>query len=1130
VLTSSQARCLCSPGSDVEQDPPSIHTETTKPSLLTDFTNTARSGLKAGEDTVSVFSPGNPSSKQDSDVSRLCLYEAIIKSCLIASTNRSTSNSYKDGSDATRDSDQLSRMANGGMIKNFHFTEILLQSDIILPLCMKSIVLRFRGQTSSSASKVLADDSQVLMFESFIGVLAEQVINLAMKSSKSLQDREKSLKEALSTSQVVLDFLVGLISVFHISHCQVFIAKYFATVRDAERHVTIGNDDELSDSTMELLLHRVVCSRQLRLFAAETFASLPSFLALNLPMKYSVRHEPRQSETASWLKQYNIGETHTPSSSEGQLKIDSAVQSGWLARIILNECLLICSMSSKTVIEELLSAIHVSTGNSPLKSVLRKRPEVVLSQDDVLLLHTLAAHAIQVVYELVVRRHSLDRRFQSESAQSRIAGLLTEPIMELSCANARWLGKLDSTNVVRSSWLLCFIYVLQESPEALIYDFIHSCCDPQKIRLHSFIRLLALCSFTFQHFLNLERFPYLSEEDRMTSPWLLQESFNTICAASIVVVDLCLEVHSLSPYDVAKALQGIAELLLEILTVPQSPVTHLRAMGAALQIVESDIDVFMNAVGDTLQHWLRVIQTLMNSQSLSVRSISVDFMISLLCAFYDKHGAIDVLTLVFTTVLPEVVSRDIALYTVGGHITTMEDVAKTVWPIRRALADIAEAHPSDDTRVDPVLPPVLSVFCRACQAVIDGVLVELRLQKDSLIIVGTAVQTDSKARIAFDADEESLYEAASFFAPETAPVQRIRWLLTLKHLHASRNQWAEAAECLFLCANTVCDSLLHLKHVWRPSRFLLWSDPKQSTWLHTIGDAGQPARGNAAVMQFAENFLEPSDVLKFPGKSIETREKSHRPTIVEMCTVLTSMVKESMELYRTELGFESFAHRRWESIVKAMLSLMDQFQKNHAPFRVKVGARMKYNEEAAALQAAWTRICGYASLDTFASHDGVSWRPFFVTLRLYGKKPSRFEESTTIPTFLEWDKLCVCRVPNSIFQPDMSTENVCLRFAQAFRTSLRDDVGAAQFILRTHPTGEGEVIDGITYMDVFPVHVEEVVGGAMFRSSWKRFRNIFPTGSVETTVAHEFPGALSRQTALVSTELVAATETALLVA
>jgi hypothetical protein len=235
-------------------------------------------------------------------------------------------------------------------------------------------------------------------------------------------------------------------------------------------------------------LHRVTCSRHLRLLAVEAFASLPCFLALNLPMKYSVRQEPHRLLKPFWLKQFVVDETNLQSVDHSVENSKEVLQqSGWLADIITNECFLICAISCKSVVEESLALIEVSSAHTPSKSILRKRPGVTLSRDDMLVFHSISNHAIRIVYELVVRRHSMDHRFQSESAQSRIAGLLAKPILEQSCANVRWIGKLESTNKVRSTWLLCFVYVLQEAPEALIYDFVQSCCDP-KVCLCSNIR------------------------------------------------------------------------------------------------------------------------------------------------------------------------------------------------------------------------------------------------------------------------------------------------------------------------------------------------------------------------------------------------------------------------------------------------------------------------------------------------------------------------------------------------------------------------------------------------------------------------------------------------------------------
>ena len=75
------------------------------------------------------------------------------------------------------------------------------------------------------------------------------------------------------------------------------------------------------------------------------------------------------------------------------------------------------------------------------------------------------------------------------------------------------------------------------------------------------------------------------------SPWLLQESFNTICATTNVVVEVCVGFMSAYPDEQRKTMCGILDLLLHVLTTPQSSVTHLRAVAGALQALEFDVDL-----------------------------------------------------------------------------------------------------------------------------------------------------------------------------------------------------------------------------------------------------------------------------------------------------------------------------------------------------------------------------------------------------------------------------------------------------------------------------------------------------------------------------------------------------------
>lgn len=599
-------------------------------------------------------------------------------------------------------------------------------------------------------------------------------------------------------------------------------------------------------------------------------------------------------------------------------------------------------------------------------------------------------------------------------------------------------------------------------------------------------------------------------------------------------------------------MQAILDLLLHLLTSPQSPVTHLRTIGGALQALEQfGISPFLEIIGTNLQHWVRVILSLMNSVSLSVRSIAVDFVVSLLGGVFDLFGNIDTITLIFVTVLPEVAAREIAIYSAGGLVYTMEDVAKSLWPLRRSIADLEDANPLDDDRVDPQLSPILSIFCRSCQAIIDGVIVEMRLQgKDRIVVVGAQVELPPSDQFTFDADEESLFEAANSFVPETAPIQRIRWLLTLKRLHEAKQQWVEAAETLYLCAQTISDSIPHLHRVWRPSRFDLWSDIRRSLWRDTVGEKkGFPDRGNSRVVKFAHDFLEPTDILGTAWKPSVTG-KLQQPTVPIMCTMLTNVAKEAIELYSREQGVNELAYDRFESLIKVILTILEDHGTEYSigrekllSFSTPIVSRDHFENEAS-LRSVLANISGYMTSLAQGMRLGVEdgsldrkehavERPCYVAMSISGHKPNRFQESTTIPTFLEWDTLCICRVPKSIVEKesrdqfDFSTK-LSVRFAKTFVTALKEECGANSVALRLEPSNAPKVnpgdIDGVTYLDVFPVEVTSF-DGACTKLLSKRFfytnggsKPAQPKNVVEMTVAHPFPCALSRQRSLLTAE------------
>ena len=1112
--------------------------------------------------------------------------------------------------------------------------------DVILPLCLKSIVLRCSNAASPSKSpiaKVVFDDGHMAVFEPFVEMTSRALMGEALAGANAV-DRSNSLLRAMYSADIVLDFLVGLAAVVHPAQFRVLLVRYFTTLRDCETEYLETIDGDVAFSWTEDSLHRVQCSRQLRIRAVERFAALPNFIGLNCPTKYSSQRAAPQPQRTTWRMQYGDAEREDGDSEASADHGDDGMlpPSGWLANLLTSESLSVCALSCEAVVAEAMAHIETQkespkTQSSKLSS-LKKRPTAALRRSDLLMFQSVAIHAISCVHELLLRRHAMDMRFQREKHRDRIAALFTKPIFEKSLASVRWLARMEATHKVRSLWLLCFVYVLQESPEPLIREVLQSYSQPgvsrlgchvgiadmeltlllsmQNLRIHRFIRLLRLSSSTFQSFFDQPKhsmFP--SEIDKGISPWLLQvrlyfefcheccdsralsnpvilqESFNTICATTIVVVEECAGPTAASPREQKKIVQGILDLLLHILTTPQSSVTHLRAVGGAIQALERfGTAVFLEIAGGSLQHWIRVMLSLMNSIALSVRSIAVDFVVSLLGSTFDLMGNIDELALIFATVLPEVVAREIGLYSVSGHISTLQDVEKAVWPLRRSFADVEDANPLDDDRVDPQLSPLLSVFCRACQAVIDGVLIEMRLQGSDCVIVGARMKAQPIKSYTFDADEESLFEAASFFVPETAPMQRIRWLLTLKSLHEAKGQWVEAAETLMMCASTICDSIAHLRNVWRPSRFVLWSDGRRSLWLSTVGEEmGNPELGNEQVMNFADNFLEHTEMIG-PDSKTSPSGRLPQPTVSAMCTMLTSIAKDAVSLYQREGGMDELAYERLEALLKILMAVLDDHGASMGSglgsSSTRLGGSLSGKKRRVEDEAALRRVLASLSGDMtklaerlllIAQNEPkkseadklkpkqatvMDQRQVYVRINMSGKKPDRFKESTTVPTFLEWNTPCICRVPRKVVESSLAKckgdlnrlEDIsCSEFGLPIREALLS-VGATEPIsVRTGARGlrEPEPLDAeTTCVDISFVHSH--VSGLEKNprsdsSAWRHSKHFIykkPTTSptsedatglphsprgvssslVEMTLAHAFPCALSRQRSLLTSE------------
>jgi len=995
-------------------------------------------------------------------------------------------------------------------------SSFIRNASFFLPLCLKSLALRCSLQytTTMIIPMTFLDDSHMRVLVPMVETIALGTMREAMTGGSSAASHsDQMLTKALSISEHTLDFLIGLFALLHPSQVATLVKAYFHILRECE-----DPQCGTQDPTDKFRLRRIKCSQQIRLYAVERLATMSRFTGLNFPIKYSGSY-PKKNQAATWMDHRSNTLQRDDVIRSYFKKVDRNPATFWLADLLMSHCLSICHRSCKTII------VEAKAQSNALR--FGRRDEGSLSREELLRIESVAFHSILVCYELLIKRHASDSRFQTATCNTRVAAMVMGPLLEQSVESVSILTRMDANHKVRCLWILCILYVLQEGPEASLRNTLSAFCR-RSDQILQFCRLLKLAGTTCQYFIpsNASFFILGGLSNEMT-----QETFNCISATVILVVEECIDNFAANSHELEKLAISVFDLLLHVMATPQSSVTLLRTLGGSAHALDKfGASVFLNAVGNDLQHWGRVILTMMNSTELSVRSMAVDFFVSLLGGVYNDRGSIDEVGLVVLTVLPEVVAREISLNSVSGLIKSIGDAETSLWPLRRALADVEDTNPIDDDRIDPQLIPSITTFCRTGQAIIDGVLVEIRLK-------GATEQVDL-AQIAkaqsmrpssgfhfgnlppgaiFDADEESLLEAANFFSPQTSSPQKLRWLFSLRDLHVTKHQWSEAAETLVLGAHSLIISLEHLNNIWRPAQCDLWNDERHYPWLKTIGDSEDC---NDAVMRFARSFLEPGALF-----AKEQYAYSRQLSVRDVCSVLNLVIDQIYLAYAEEEGMEDIAFAHFEELLSKISAVINNVNRRY------------HSEDINALRRVRALIC--SKLTPLTEHDiigsptrtrmgsATDYRGgIYVRLVLCGNKPEFLKESTTIPTYFEWDSASICRVPvptiiaAAVMQKKTKhtmEECICMAFAEPLVKAMQDKGTKSTITVRTNTADEGVEDELMTYINVAVVQRMKVMSSASLKSRKFYLRN--DEGITEFTVAHKFPYRTSRQRSLVKSEV-----------
>ena len=366
--------------------------------------------------------------------------------------------------------------------------------DFILPLCLKSLALRCSQNLKrwQIIPQTILDKRHMQVLTQIIQICAYGLIHQALTPETDDQDIDALIMSSVSNSDAVLDFLIGLMAIIHPAQVFILLAAYFETLKSFDvikngNKVPVAqpNDKEqnkpLADEEKVLNLKREKCSVQLRLRAIEILTKLPNFVPLNFPLKCNDISSQRKKYVNSWMKQYHDDENYeTVESSlyEYPDGLERLPHPNWLTNLIADEGFSICSNSCAIMI------------NEPTKSERSKESRILdfqkMLQENRLHAESVALQSITYMHELLIKRHFMDKRFQSETGRKRLSCIFIHSVLENSIKNVELLANLKASHEVRMLWLLCLLYLLQEAPENIIRHYLRRFCS-NKVKTSDFV-------------------------------------------------------------------------------------------------------------------------------------------------------------------------------------------------------------------------------------------------------------------------------------------------------------------------------------------------------------------------------------------------------------------------------------------------------------------------------------------------------------------------------------------------------------------------------------------------------------------------------------------------------------------
>jgi hypothetical protein len=348
--------------------------------------------------------------------------------------------------------------------------------------------------------------------------------------------------------------------------------------------------------------------------------------------------------------------------------------------------------------------------------------------------------------------------------------------------------------------------------------------------------------------------------------------------------------------DTVIFVRAATSVYLHALTLSQSDICSTHTLKASLEIVKIfGIKIFNEAVGETLQHWMRVVSFHCGSRRAEVRVPASDFLELILRSTWDSFGSFFRIRLPLLAVQTEVMERIVAtaagrhyreqrmmglgidLFSNGSAEASLAPLWRTLDRLHHQSASQNVAFRSALMRLAEKVKKLFRAYVAAhalsflnqakpkefgkeeSESVSDAAnnleaQTLIRASRISIHRVINASAGYSKQFLGFystsldhstvahnEAVEDAFLAAADVFSPTELPDHRVAWLRRLAKFHSVRNKYAEEATCHYNIHITLQQASSLHGALWFSTPFLPWTNTK-SDGMHLDGEgpAGDP--------------------------------------------------------------------------------------------------------------------------------------------------------------------------------------------------------------------------------------------------------------------------------------------------